>query len=142
MGDDMKKTISNEVLFGEVCCRLAEGKKVKLRAKGDSMWPFIKGEKDVLVIDPVKELKKWDVVLAKVDVNRYIVHRIVKIENERIILMGDGNLYQKEDCRRADVFGRVERIIRNRREINLMSRSSRFRSFVWYLLLHVRRFMR
>lgn len=55
-------TVSNEVLLPEVAKLLDEGRKVTIKAKGNSMLPFMVG------------------------------HRIIKIDGEKVILMGDGNL--------------------------------------------------
>ncbi len=138
----MKRRIANEVLLGEVCKSLIDGKKVRLRAKGHSMHPFILGERDTLVIKPVTILHKLDVVLAKIDENRYVIHRVIDIGNGNVVLMGDGNLFGKEKCRKEDIFGIVEKVIRNGKERNLISLKSRLYAFVWRVLLPVRRFYR
>ena len=107
----VRRRIDNEVLIGEVCAALREGRMVKLRAKGESMRPSIRGGEDTLLIARAAELRRGDVVLARTTAGRSVIHRIIRIEGERITLAGDGNLTGTEECRRETVYGRVEAIV-------------------------------
>lgn len=135
---EVRHIIDNEILLEEVCRMLVKGKKVKLRAKGNSMRPFIHGDKDVLEISPISTHRKGDIVLAKVTDNKYVIHRIVKISNGNIMLMGDGNLFGKEICSHSDIFGLVESKIQGERKRNLTSLGSRFCALVWHMLRPIR----
>ena len=133
------RTIDNDTLLGETCILLSEGKGVKLRAKGNSMRPFIRGSEDSLLLVPARELRKGDIVLARIDGKRYVVHRIIGMTGDRITLMGDGNLYGTEECSRSDIYGTVERIIREGKEHNIMSRYALLSAKAWRLILPLRR---
>ena len=134
-----RRTIDNEILLREVCVLLSQGKRVKLRAKGNSMRPFINGSKDILVLTPLTTLHKYDVVLARIKGKRYVVHRIIEISENRITLMGDGNLYGNEECVSTNIFGTVESIIHNGKEYSLRSSSARLCAIAWRFLLPLRR---
>ncbi|MDE6695398.1 MAG: S24/S26 family peptidase [Muribaculaceae bacterium] len=131
--------IDNETLLGEICILLSQGKRVKLRAKGNSMKPFIHGNEDILVLAPSGFLSMGDVVLARIDEKRYVVHRIIGIRGDSITLMGDGNLYEKEHCFRSDIYGIVEILIRQGKELNLGSPKSHLIAKIWRWLLPLRR---
>lgn len=131
--------IDNDILLGEICIYLSEGKRVKLRAKGNSMRPFIHGNEDILLLVPSDNLHKGDVVLAQIDGKRYVVHRIIGLRNDKITLMGDGNLYEKETCSRTDIYGMVESVIRDGKESNLRSSYTRICANLWRFLLPLRR---
>lgn len=133
------RPIDNDILLGEICIHLSQGKRVKLRAKGNSMRPFIHGNEDILLLSQSDTLCKGDVVLARIEGKRYVIHRIVGIRGDRITLMGDANLYQTEECFRSDVYGAVECIIRNGEELNIGSICSRFTALAWRTLLPIRR---
>lgn len=133
------RTIDNEILLGEICSLLSQGKRVKLRAKGNSMRPFIHGGEDTLVLAQRNPLRKGDVVLARIDGKRYVAHRIVEMRQDRVTLMGDANLYETEECRLSDIFGTVESIIRNGKEHIIMSPYARFRAQTWRFFLPLRR---
>ncbi|MDE5875936.1 MAG: S24/S26 family peptidase [Muribaculaceae bacterium] len=133
------RNIDNDILLREVCVLLSQGKTVKLRAKGNSMRPFINGSKDILVLTPAATLHKYDVVLARIDGKRYVVHRIIGINGNRITLMGDSNLYGTEECSRSDIFGTVKTILHNGKEHSLTSPAARLYAIAWRFLLPLRR---
>lgn len=135
---EAKRTIANDELLGEVCTLLAAGKKVKIRAKGTSMEPFIHGDKDTLLLAPVETLHKGDIVLARISEGRYILHRIIRISGEQIILMGDGNLFKTEECSISDIYGIAVTAIRHGEERSLISFKSRLCAKAWRMLLTIR----
>lgn len=133
------RTIDNKTLLGEICNLLSQGKKVKLRAKGNSMRPFIHGNEDTLILAPTGTLHHGDVVLARVDGDRYVVHRVVGLKDDKVMLMGDGNLYGTEKCSKSDIYGTVECVIREGKELNIVSNNAIFRAKIWRLILPLRR---
>ncbi|MBQ6177897.1 MAG: S24/S26 family peptidase [Bacteroidales bacterium] len=89
---------------------LGEGKEVVMTPKGNSMLPFIKGDRDSVVLTkPSKPFEVGDIVLAKVG-QRYIMHRIFAVEGDSLTLMGDGNVCGTESCHTSDVIGLVTEI--------------------------------
>ncbi len=135
------RILANDILLGEICTLLLEGKSIKLRPKGKSMRPFILENKDQLVISPPDNLRKGDIVLARIDGSRYVIHRIINIKENRFLLMGDGNLFGYEQCSREEIFGVVEYIIRNEQKICQRSIKARGLAFVWRMLLPFRHFI-
>lgn len=123
--------IANDVLLAEVCAALAAGKQVRLRVKGHSMRPLIRGDADTLVLVPPGVLRKGDVVLARIGGDRYVVHRIVGIDGDSITLKGDGNLYRTEECRRKDISGKAVAVIRNGKQRSLTSFGAMLHAHLW-----------
>ena len=70
-----------------------EGVNVTLPVKGLSMQPFIIGGKESVILHRPGLIDVGDVVLAWVDGNRYVVHRIIKLDYDRVTLMGDGRMW-------------------------------------------------
>ena len=134
-------SLPNEILLPEVCKMLTEGHIVTLKAKGNSMLPFIVGGKDSIVLKKPGKLKKEDIVLAEIYPGTFVLHRIVKINNDRIILMGDGNLSGTEQCDITDIAGQVTEIVRNGKHINCNSRAEKFKAGLWNLAKPVRRYL-
>ena len=62
------------------------------------MLPFISGERDSVVLAKTDNIKLYDIVLAIVNENQYVLHRVIKIMGNKLILMGDGNLKGCEIC--------------------------------------------
>ena len=131
--------LPNDILLKEVCQLLAQGKNVKLRAKGNSMRPFIRGNIDTLLLSPPTTFRKGDIVLAKTENDSYLVHRIIKINKSSLLLAGDNNLYQQEKCDKTNIFGTVNALIRNGKKHNLTTPTSRLSALIWHHLLPLRR---
>lgn len=107
-----KKTLPNDILLGEVTRILANGQEVILLAKGNSMLPFLRSERDSVALRRKDSAEVGDIVLAQIAEGRYVLHRIIKVEGDDITLMGDGNIRGTEKCTRKDISGTVVRIIR------------------------------
>lgn len=105
--------IPNDVMLGSVSEMLAEGRSVIIRTKGVSMLPFIVGDKDSVELSAKEECVPGDIVLAQIVPGHYVLHRLIAVEGDSVTLMGDGNLHGVERCRKADVCGRVVRILRS-----------------------------
>ena len=85
MGAD-KLLLNNEAFFIEVSQMLQSGNSVTLRAKGNSMLPFIMEERDTVVLQKVEAFAVGSVVLACLPGNCYVLHRVYRIKGEHIML--------------------------------------------------------
>ena len=103
------------------------------------MRPFIHGHEDILLLTPSDFLRKGDVVLARIDGKRYVIHRIIGLRGDSITLMGDGNLYETEECSRSDIYGKVESVIRDHKVYHIGSLKDRISAMAWRSLLPLRR---
>ena len=102
--------LPNDVLLNEVAQLLGEGREVIITPKGRSMLPFIRDEVDQVKLRQSDSLSVGDIVLAYFG-NHYVLHRIVAINGEKVVLMGDGNLKGTEQGDRSEVVGKVVEII-------------------------------
>ena len=133
----MKKMIvPNEILLAEADDLLSRGIEVVLMTKGNSMLPFIRGEKDSVNLKKFDTVEVGDIVLAQIMPQRYVLHRVISIDGDRLTLMGDGNLVGKESCRLSDVLGTVQQIIRPNGTVKKVTKGT-----VWRKLLPVRRYI-
>ena len=110
----MQKLIANEILLAEVGRLLSEGKDVVLMTKGFSMNPFIRGGRDSVLLRRMspESIAAGDIVLAEVVKDRYVLHRVVRVDGGRLTLMGDGNIVGQEHCGKENVLGTVLSIVR------------------------------
>ena len=118
-----------------------EGVNVTLPVNGNSMLPFIIGGKESVILHrPGGIVDVGDVVLAWVDGNRYVVHRIIKLDYDRVTLMGDGNVAVTEHCRLNDIKARVTHAVNaDNKERDLHNRWRMHAAKLWYWLRPVRR---
>ncbi|MFR9603775.1 MAG: S24/S26 family peptidase [Rikenellaceae bacterium] len=115
-----KVVVENNELLDGVAAMVASGERVVLLTKGQSMLPFIVGGRDSVELSRVDgEICIGDILLAKIpNPARYVIHRVIKIEGEKITLMGDGNLVGTEECSTSDVAARITTIIKPHKTIN------------------------
>jgi len=81
-------SVANESLLPEVEKLLAEGIRVTLKVKGNSMLPFIRGGRDNVTLEAPAGISRGDIVLARMGQGRYVLHRVIKIKNN--IVVADG----------------------------------------------------
>ena len=131
----------NEII--EEAVRLArEGVNVTLPVNGNSMLPFIIGGKESVILHSQGGIVDvGDVVLAWVDGSRYVIHRIIRIDGDRITLMGDGNL-TTEHCALSDIKARVTHVVSaDNKKLDLYSRWRVLGAKWWYWLRPIRRYL-
>lgn len=131
----------NEII--EEAIRLVrEGVSVTLPVYGNSMLPFIIGGKESVILQKPELPKVGDVVLAWADGYRYVVHRIIRINGDRVTLLGDGNLGGTEHCRVDDVKARVTHVVDAKgRQHDLYHTWRRRAAKVWFWLRPIRRYL-
>ena len=87
----------NEILESAIAL-VNDGLSVTFPVKGRSMLPFIIGGSESVILVQPGQPAVGDVVLAWVEGCRYVVHRIIRIDGDRVTLMGDGNVCGVEHC--------------------------------------------
>lgn len=120
---------------------MKEGHAVTLRTKGYSMLPFIVGGRDKVVLQQAVSWQEGDIVLAHLPEGRYVLHRIYRLSEEDVILMGDGNLQATECCKQSDIVGKAVQIIRDGRVVDCHAAGERWRARLWRWLLPLRRYI-
>ena len=135
------KQIPNQLFFEWVEQEIAEGRSVRFRLVGHSMFPLIRNGKDEVLLIPCKEeeLRPMDVVLFRFQ-GRHVLHRILCREGSRLILQGDGSLVAKECCSTTDVVGKVSLIVRpSGKAVSVHHWGWRLSGFLWVKLGVLRR---
>ena len=147
--------LTDNEIIEEVIRLVEEGVSVTLPVNGSSMLPFIIGGKESVILQkPVivqsqsnpdqssDWLKVGDVVLAWVDGNRYVVHRIIRIDGDRVTLMGDGNLVGTEHCSLSDVKAIATHVVDSHEQRHDLYTSRRKVGVrLWWLLRPIRRYL-
>lgn len=136
--------VANDILIPELARLLQEEKEVRFTPSGTSMRPFIEGEKDSVVLAPLKrEPQIGDILLARAQTQgryTYVLHRVLRIEKDNAkttyILQGDGNLQGEEQCALADIIGIVKRV-----EYPSGRRKCMPVAYMWRLLIKQRKYL-
>lgn len=146
-----KLIVENDEFFGKVVSLLAEGHSVTVPVKGVSMLPFIRGDKDSVVLEGVESCTPYgksrigvnvgDIVLFRYK-GRYIMHRILRIENNQAVIQGDGVARNMEICSLDDIYGRVTQILKNgKTPVDPYSDSMKLKVAHWMRFRPIRRYI-
>ena len=110
---------------------------------GRSMLPLLGVGRDTILVRRVtadEDIFHRIAMFRAVD-GRIIVHRVIDVCDGVVTLRGDGNLVMRESCRRDEIIGVVERVIRsNGTIVDCTSGGWRMKERVWiYMPQFVRR---
>lgn len=108
--------------------------------KGNSMYPLIRQGKDVLIIKKVNsKLKKMDIPLYKRESGQYVLHRIIKVNENDYVIRGDNTYYNETGIRDDQILGVLSGVIREGKEISVNSLSYKIYSYFWYYTYYLRK---
>ena len=138
--------IDNDTFFADVLRLLDQGKQVTIPVKGFSMLPFIRGGKDLVVLEKAGEvLRADDIVLFHVgprEGGRYVMHRILSIDGDAVDIQGDGVPKIHEHVRRSQVIAKAVAILRGgKRRVDPYSPGQHRLVHFWQWLRPVRRYI-
>ena len=134
--------MNDNKIIDEAVALTNDGYSVTLPVTGRSMLPFIIGGKESVILAPPTGLKRGIVALAWVENRRYVLHRIERIEGDRVTLMGDGNIAGREYCSLADVKAIATHVVDSSHNRHYLYTSWRkAASAVWWTLLPIRRYL-
>ena len=138
--------LNNDTFFADVLRVLAEGKRVTIPVKGFSMLPFIRGSKDLVVLEKAtSDLKADDIVLfhlGPADGGRYVMHRILSVDGDKVDIMGDGVPENHEHVRKSRILAKAVTILRSgKRPVDPYSPGQLRLVHFWQRLRPVRRYL-
>ena len=133
--------MNDTIIIQEAIRLVNEGISVTFPVNGWSMLPFIIGGRESVILQKPVNPKVGDVVLAWVDGNRYVVHRIIRIEGDHVTLMGDGNVAGTEHCSISDVKAIATHVVDAKgKKRYLYTHWRRRATKFWSFLLPIRRY--
>ena len=104
----MRKVLDNIELL------VAVGQSFELHVKGYSMLPMLGFGDDVII---VRRIDTEEDIVGRIAMfrgaqNQIIVHRVLTVTNGVVVLRGDGNIVQTEQCQRGEIIGVVDKVRR------------------------------
>ena len=120
--------------------QLSTGGSVRFSPKGTSMLPMLRPGIDSVVISPVPEkLKRYDLSLYCRPDGRYVLHRIVRVD-EGYTCMGDNQFVEEKNVHHDQMIGLVTAFYRGQRCYSVTNVWYRLYCIFWYRSRYVRRF--
>ncbi|HNR27758.1 MAG TPA: S24/S26 family peptidase [Bacteroidales bacterium] len=125
--------IPNDILFPHIREEIRAGHSVRIQTRGNSMLPLIRPGTDEIELSPLdkRSLQKGNIVLARSEDGRYLVHRIEKVKAEVVFLRGDGNASARETCTVNNFFAQLTGIFRKGKKIEKNSFQWKFAQYGW-----------
>lgn len=133
--------IDSDDIMAEIATWCDSGHDVLITPKGMSMYPFVVGNRDSVVLRHTDIVRKGDMVAARIPEKGCVLHRVYAVSDECLVLMGDSNLYATEICSPKNVLAIVTKILRNGQQVNTDSKKERFAVKVWMFLLPLRGYL-
>lgn len=134
--------MTDEAIIQEAIKLVNEGLSVTFPVRGRSMLPFIIGGRESVILEHPSSVKVGDVVLAWVEGSRYVVHRVISIQGNRLTLMGDGNIAGTERCLKDDVKALATHVVNAKGQRHPLDSPWRKRwARLWFALRPVRRYL-
>lgn len=113
---------------------LKSGAAVPLTVTGSSMMPFLKAQRDTVWLECCgdDDIKKGAILLFVRADGKPVLHRVIKIQNGRLIMNGDA-LSWSENIENTQVVACVKRIERNGKIISCEDKAVKVWNTLWYL---------
>ena len=121
---------------------LKAGACIQIYPQGYSMYPFIDPRRDEVVLAGIEEgsaLRRGDVVLYRRENGMLVLHRIYKIGQDGLYLLGDHQTAIGGPVRREQVKGKMTGMVRDGRYMDVGNPGYRMLSVVWLWLRPARR---
>ena len=111
------------------------------RNVGVSMLPLIKQGRDLFIVKKksAHRCKKYDVVLFKRADNKYVLHRIIKVNPNDYIIRGDNCVNKEYGVKDEDIIGVMTSFIRKGKEYSVDNRLYKLYSVLWCRVYFLRR---
>ena len=122
--------------------QLVMGKAVHFSPRGISMLPMLRQGIDSVVLSPVPErLKKYDLPLYQRDDGKYILHRIIRVE-DTYTCMGDNQFVPEPGLRHDQMIAVVTAFYRGERKHTVSEPGYQIYCRLWHYSRPLRRFWR
>ena len=112
--------------------------KIRLTVTGMSMYPLLRNRLDSVLLKKANEIKKYDILLYTREDGSYVLHRAVKINENTVDIIGDGESRIEKDVPKEKIIAFVEEIKRGKRIIKTNSLLYKLYCRVWTLLIPIR----
>lgn len=132
-------TVSTDSLMELVCLQLKQGGRANLMVTGSSMLPWLREERDTVLLSPINgDLLPGDVALYRRDNGRYLLHRVISLTPEGYLFCGDNQAYL-EPVRQDQLLALMIGYTRKGKVYDLNAVGYRLYSWIWLRLFCLRK---
>ena len=140
MNDSNDKSVSSTHFSIGIEQLLADGKTIKIKPQGYSMYPLFVPGRDEACIEHTdfSSLKRGDVILYRRDKSILVLHRIWKITDNSLYMVGDNQTEIEGPLRADQVRGKLTGFVRNGKFVDVKNPIYHFLSSLWLFLRPLR----
>ena len=135
---DGVRVASMEQLWEIMGPQLAQGGSVQLTVSGCSMYPMLRHREDTVNLRETTDLKQGDLILFRREDGSFVLHRIIRAEEDGWICCGD-NQHVPEPVGRQQVLAKMTEFIRKGKAYSASHPGYKVYVAVWVWLFPVRR---
>ena len=122
---------------------LENGKSISFSPMGISMLPMLRQGIDTVTLSPLPEkLQKYDLPLYQRDNGKYVLHRVIRVDETTYTCMGDNQVDPEPGLRHEQMIAVVTSFTRNGRVIPVTSFEYKLYCRLWVGSRSIRRFVR
>lgn len=135
-----KQVIPMESLMQLLQVQMEEGGRANLTVTGYSMHPLLRNRKDSVVLVPaVGRQKKGDIILYRRESGQFVLHRIIRVEEERYVCSGD-NQVMREPVTQEQILAVVDGFTRKGKTYGMDHSGYRVYTWLWVELFCLRKY--
>lgn len=135
------KQVSAVVLMPLISKLLDNDKRVRITVTGNSMYPFLRENKDSVELVPcaLADITAGDIILIQRDDRVYVLHRVILKKKEQVYLNGDAQRSIEGPIRKDQILAKVDTVWRGGRAISVNNMVWKSLAFLWFCLLPFRK---
>lgn len=139
----MNKIVSMEDIVPLMKEQIINNGEVTFTPKGNSMLPMLRNGKDIVTLGkPQFPLKKYDLPLYEREGGKYILHRVVDVNNDTYVMRGDNQFINEPGIKEEQIIGVVKNFTINNKKYSCDSRVYMLYCKVWVNTVRIRRILR
>lgn len=132
--------VKSEQVFPLIKEMLEDGSKVSITVTGNSMFPFLRNERDSVELSKADfdKIARGDIVLVRRDSGMYVLHRVLRKNEDCFYMVGDNQQWVEGPLRPNQLIAVTTAIIRGGRRIECNNLLLRCLVSAWQFLLPFR----
>lgn len=126
-------TVKSKEFFPVINEILANNQSARITIIGNSMYPFLREYHDSVELSSVdfKVVRKGDIVLVLRDSGEYVLHRVIKKQEDSFYIAGDSQISIEGPIRPNQLLAKVKKVWRYNKEIKCSGIVWRLISRLW-----------
>jgi signal peptidase len=119
---------------------LQSGQTVRIKVRGNSMYPFLLDTRDSVTFAPLigRPVRRGDIILFRRTNGSYIMHRVYSVDKNGVMqFIGDAQYTLEHNIKREQAVAFVPSVVRNGREISCDKGAWR-RAMTLFMLMRIK----